>query len=82
MLRPTGYASFTRTAVEAEKKGEVSENIINISSLIARPKNLTWFYFSQRLCSMKGFNVIHEISSVDVNVKEFPIQAEVEIKMR
>jgi len=31
---------------------------------------------------MKRFNVIHEISSVDVNVKEFPIQAEVEIKMR
>ena len=41
MLRLTGYAKFYPQLLGRKKKGEVSENIINISSLIARPKNLT-----------------------------------------
>lgn len=38
----------------------------------------------RRLCIMKAFNVIHEKSSKcrRQNVKEFPIQAEVELRMR
>lgn len=73
MLRLTGYAKFYPQLL-GRKREEVSENILNkhfvacrkakeLDKAIRQEQIVFLLEFCQRLCSMKGFNVIHEISS-------------------
>lgn len=93
MLRLTGYAKFYpqlsgwkkgRSIREHNKYFVACRKAKELDKVIRQEQFVFLLELCHRLCIMKAFNVIHEKSSKcrRQNVKEFPIQAEVEIRMR
>lgn len=93
MLRLTGYAKFYPQLSGRKKGRSIREHnkyfvacgkAKELDKVIRQEQFVFLLELCHRLCIMKAFNVIHEKSSKcrRQNVKEFPIQAEVEIRMR